>query len=117
LQNAGAATTDSIVDGGASAANRMKRAGSGARTTGAPPGASEPKTNGLFSDQLFGSGESTGIRYRAPSQEVTHIGTIPKRTESLYLKHSVTADSKATVSKKNSHLVNVNSTYLRGKCV
>lgn len=86
-----AATTDSLVDGGPS---RMKRSGSGARV-GATP-APEPKTNGLFNDPLFG--DVGGVRYRAPSQEVTHIGAIPKRTESLYLKSSVTTDSKATES-------------------
>ena len=95
VQNLGAATTDSIVDGSV-AANRSRRAGSGARATAPAP--SEPKTNGHFAEQIFGGESGGGVRYRAPSQEVTHIGTIPKRTESLYLKHSVTTDSKATVS-------------------
>ena len=39
-----------------------------------------------------------GMRYRGgqPSQEVAHLGTIPKRTESLYLKQSL--DTKGQVS-------------------
>ena len=94
-----AATTDTIVDGAAPSA-RMRRAGSGARTSSIAPGSGEAKTNGgHFVEQLFGGDSSSGgVRYRAPSQEVTHIGTIPKRTESLYLKHPIATDSKGTVS-------------------
>lgn len=92
---AAAATTDSID--AAAAANRMKRSGSGARVGATPAPTPETKTNGVFTDPMFG--ETGGVRYRAPSQEVTHIGAIPKRTESLYLKHSLTTDSTAIVRK------------------
>jgi len=87
-----AATTDTL-DG---AMNRIKRSGSGARVGATPAPAGEPKTNGLFTDPLFG--DTGGVRYRAPSQEVSHIGAIPKRTESLYLKTSIATDSKGVVS-------------------
>ena len=78
----------------------MRRAGSGARTVNNPAPAAETKPNGLFTDAGFGgeAGSGSGVRYRAPSQEVTHIGAIPKRTESLYLKLTETTDSKGTVS-------------------
>ena len=89
-----AATTDSIGD--ATSANRSRRAGSGVRSINAAQ--VETKPNGIFNDPVLGGEASSGIRYRAPSQEVTHIGTIPKRTESLYLKLTETTDSKGIVS-------------------
>jgi hypothetical protein len=68
------------------------------RLTATAAGTPETKPNGIFADPMLAAESGAGVRYRAPSQEVTHIGTIPKRTESLYLKFSETADSKRTVS-------------------
>ena len=41
--------------------------------------------------------EDTSLRHRGqPSQEVTGLGTIPKRTESLYVKESLTSKGKVS---------------------
>ena len=43
--------------------------------------------------------EDTSLRHRGqPSQEVTGLGTIPKRTESLYVKESLTSKGKVRSS-------------------
>ena len=42
--------------------------------------------------------EDPGLRFRGqPSQEIAHLGTIPKRTESLYLKQSLDPKGKVSV--------------------
>ena len=39
----------------------------------------------------------SALKYRGPSQEVTHLGTVPKRTESMYFKPLTDEDSDAKV--------------------
>ena len=52
------------------------------------------KTNGGLPN-LQGDGE---LQYRGPSQEIAHLGTVPKRTESMYFKPMLDEDSNAKVS-------------------
>jgi len=50
----------------------------------------DTKTNGGLPNLQSGGGELT---YRGPNQEIAHLGTIPKRTESMYFKPMVDEDS------------------------
>lgn len=50
----------------------------------------DTKANGGLPNLQPGSGELT---YRGPNQEIAHIGTIPKRTESMYFKPLIDEDS------------------------
>ena len=48
-------------------------------------------------DSADGKGEDPALRFRGvPSQEIAHLGTIPKRTESLYLKQSLEPKGKVS---------------------
>jgi len=51
----------------------------------------DTKTNGGLPN-LQGGGELT---YRGPNQEIAHLGTVPKRTESMYFKPLLDEDSNA----------------------
>ena len=55
----------------------------------------DTKANGGLPNLQPGSGELT---YRGPSQEIAHLGTIPKRTESMYFKPLLDEDLNAKVS-------------------
>ena len=49
--------------------------------------------------EMNGKGEDPALRFRGqPSQEIAHLGTIPKRTESLYLKQSLEPKGKVSGS-------------------
>ena len=56
----------------------------------------DTKANGGLPNLQPGSGELT---YRGPNQEIAHIGTIPKRTESMYFKPLIDEDSNTKVCK------------------
>ena len=54
----------------------------------------DTKVNGGLPNLQPGSGELT---FRGPSQEIAHLGTIPKRTESMYFKPLLDEDSNPKV--------------------
>ena len=64
----------------------------------------DTKANGGLPNLQPGSGELT---YRGPSQEIAHLGTIPKRTESMYFKPLLDEDSNAKVSSLSLHYIQV----------
>ena len=95
----------------AAAKNRSSRASSRTRTPAAPAVSSsrtdinldkrlevrdDSKTNGGPPNLQGGA----SLKYRGPSQEVAHLGTVPKRTESMYFKPLIDEDPNVKVSAK-----------------
>merc|ERR1712244_98459 len=64
------------------------------------------KANGGLPNLQSGSGELT---YRGPSQEIAHLGTIPKRTESMYFKPLLDEDSNTKDSSSGGAMKRKNS--------
>jgi len=67
----------------------------------------DTKTNGGLPNLQGGE-----LTYRGPSQEIAHLGTVPKRTESMYFKpllddDSTTKDSSGAVMKRKKSLPDV----------
>ena len=54
----------------------------------------DTKTNGGLPNL---QGNPSELTYRGPNQEIAHLGTIPKRTESMYFKPLLDEDSNTKV--------------------
>lgn len=71
------------------------------KSNGGPPGLlAALAIGGNFGTVGDGAGSPPGtLRYRRPSQEIAHVGAVPKRTESMYFKPLLDEESMAKNSK------------------